>query len=133
MAAVSSDLAARERSAGLSEHRAPDPTFAAVAFAWVAGEGFAEVVVDEELTGGDFVRTMKQLIDVLRQLALVAPDQHTRRVAAEAAESAFRGVVADSSIAAVDPPAGDPAAVEVPPAEGQRADVAPTIRAEGDR
>ena len=45
--AISQDLAARERAAGLAEHRPPDPTFAAVAYAWVAGEGFAEVVVDE--------------------------------------------------------------------------------------
>ena len=73
-----------------------------MAFAWVAGEGFAEVVVDEELTGGDFVRTTKQLIDVLRQVALVAPNPDTRRVAAEAAEAAFRGVVADSSLAVVE-------------------------------
>jgi ATP-dependent RNA helicase HelY len=107
MSAISSDLSTRERAAGLVEHRRPDPTFAAVAFAWVAGEGFAEVVIDEELTGGDFVRTTKQLIDVLRQVALVAPDAATRRVAAEAAATAFRGVVADSSLAVVEAPEGD--------------------------
>jgi ATP-dependent RNA helicase HelY len=95
--AVSDDLAAIERSAGLGEHRHPDPTFAAIAHAWVAGEGFAEVVADEELTGGDFVRTMKQLIDLLGQLAQVAPDEATRRAAQRAADDAFRGVVADSS------------------------------------
>ena len=61
----------------LSVHRPPDPTFVAVAFAWAAGEGFAEVVEAEELSGGDFVRTMKQLIDLLRQLALVAPERAT--------------------------------------------------------
>jgi ATP-dependent RNA helicase HelY len=106
MAAISSDLSTRERATGLVEHRRPDPTFAAVAFAWAAGEGFAEVVVDEELTGGDFVRTTKQLIDVLRQIALVAPDRETRRAAAEAADTSFRGVVADSSLAVVDTPVG---------------------------
>jgi ATP-dependent RNA helicase HelY len=101
--AVSEDLRANERAVGLAEHRAPDPTFAAVAHAWVAGEGFAEVVGGDELTGGDFVRTVKQLIDLLRQLALIAPDPETRLAAAAAAEQAFRGVVADSSAAA---PAG---------------------------
>jgi hypothetical protein len=45
---------------------------------------------------------MKQLIDVLRQLALVAPDETTRRVAAAAADAAFRGVVADSSLVGVE-------------------------------
>ena len=98
--AVSEDLRANERAVGLNEHRPPDPTFAAIAHAWVAGEGFAEVVGDEELTGGDFVRTTKQLIDLLRQLAVIAPHPETRRAAATAAEQAFRGVVADSSTAA---------------------------------
>ena len=100
LSAVSEDLRANERAVGLGEHRAPDPTFAAIAHAWVAGEGFAEVVGEEELTGGDFVRTTKQLIDLLRQLAIIAPDPETRRAAATAAEQAFRGVVADSSAAA---------------------------------
>ena len=72
--AISEDLAADERSGGLAEHRPPDPGFVAAAHAWVAGEGLAEVVADEELTGGDFVRTMKQLVDLARQIALVAPD-----------------------------------------------------------
>jgi len=97
VAAISEDLRASERSVGLGEHRAPDPTYAAIAYAWVAGEGFAEVVGDDDLTGGDFVRTTKQLIDLLRQLALVVPDPATRRAAAQAAEAAFRGVVADSA------------------------------------
>ncbi len=97
LAAISEDLRATERSVGLAEHRAPDPTFAAIAYAWVAGEGFAEVVADDEMTGGDFVRTTKQLIDLLRQLALIAPTPSTRRAAARAAEAAFRGVVADSA------------------------------------
>lgn len=94
---ISDDLCALEDSVGLHVHRAPDPTFIAVAFAWAAGEGFAEVVESEELTGGDFVRTTKQLIDVLRQLALVAPNSATRRSAGAAAERLFRGVVAAST------------------------------------
>jgi len=97
LAAISEELSAQERSVGLAEHRPPDPTFAAVAHAWVAGESFADVVAQEELTGGDFVRTMKQLIDVLRQVAQVAPDPRTRQAAAAAVETAFRGVVADSA------------------------------------
>ena len=43
------------------------------------------------------MRTMKQLIDVLRQLALVAPVRETRRSAEQAADQLFRGVVAASS------------------------------------
>ena len=94
---LGADLRARERSVGLGEDRPPDPTFAAIAHAWVAGEGFAEIVDEEELTGGDFVRTMKQLIDLLRQIATVAPDAAVRRAAAEAVDGARRGVVLDGS------------------------------------
>jgi ATP-dependent RNA helicase HelY len=96
---LSDDLRRRERSVGLGEHRPPDPTFAAVAHAWVSGEGFAEIVDEEELTGGDFVRTMKQLIDLLRQVATVARDPGVRRAAAEAVDGARRGVVLDGSVA----------------------------------
>lgn len=109
LAAISEDLRANERSVGLGEHRPPDPTFAAIAYAWVAGEGFAAVVGDEELTGGDFVRTTKQLVDLLRQLAIVAPLPSTRRAAAAAAQEAFRGVVADSAATAPSP------SIESPP------------------
>ena len=94
---LSIELRTLESQHGLSEHRPPEPTFFAIAYAWVAGEGFAEVVAEEDLTGGDFVRTIKQLIDVLGQIAVVAPEQATRATARRAREAAFRGVVADSS------------------------------------
>ncbi len=98
LAALSDELQLEERRHELSIHRPPDPTFAAVAHAWVAGEGFAEIVDDEELTGGDFVRTTKQLVDLLRQLASVCPESETRAAAAAAVRAASRGVVADSSV-----------------------------------
>ena len=94
---LSIELRVLESQNEISEHRPPEPTFFAIAYAWVAGEGFAEVVAEEDLTGGDFVRTMKQLIDVLGQVGQVAPDATTRATARRAAQSAFRGVVADAS------------------------------------
>jgi hypothetical protein len=50
---------------------------------------------------------MKQLIDLVRQLALVAPSRETRRVAEQAAEALFRGVVADSSAVEIEDPEAD--------------------------
>ena len=65
----------------------------------MAGEELADVVADEELTGGDFVRTMKQLIDLARQVALVRPDAgDTRAGAARWPSGPFRGVVADGVV-----------------------------------
>ena len=82
----------------LGVHRAPDPTYVAVAYAWAVGEGFAEVVEAEELSGGDFVRTMKQLIDLLRQIGMMAPVADTRRAAEQASDLLLRGVVAASTL-----------------------------------
>ena len=53
---------------------------------------------DDEMSGGDFVRNIKQLIDLLRQLGVAAPDEATARIAHEAADALFRGVVAASSV-----------------------------------
>ncbi len=91
------ELRGAEEEAGLSPTRMPDPTFVAIAYAWAAGEGFAEVVGGEDLSGGDFVRNTKQLIDLLRQIAEVAPTETTCRAAAHASELLFRGVIAASS------------------------------------
>jgi len=127
IARFSYELQDAEEAAGLGVHRPPDPTFIAVAYAWAAGEGFAEVVAAEELSGGDFVRTMKQLIDLLRQFAIVAPLKATRRAADAAAEALFRGVVASSSAVEVDDPDADSAvgAAGVDPA-GDAEDAADT-------
>lgn len=95
--AVSQELHLLEHQARLTAHRAPDPTYIAVAHAWAAGEQFAEVVETEELSGGDFVRTIKQLIDLARQVALMAPDPQTRLCAERSADLLRRGVVAASS------------------------------------
>ena len=92
------NLNAAEDLAGLPLTRPPDPTFLAIAFAWAAGEGFAEVVETEDLSGGDFVRTTKQLIDLIRQLGQLAPRPETARAAEQAADLLFRGVVAASTV-----------------------------------
>ena len=94
---LADELTGSEMAAGLNPTRRPDPTFAAIAYAWAAGEGFAEVVAEEELSGGDFVRNMKQLVDLLRQIAEIADKPGTRRAASQAVDALFRGVVAASS------------------------------------
>lgn len=49
------------------------------------------------MTGGDFVRTTKQLVDLLRQIASVATGSRAGTVAGRTAESLVRGIVAASS------------------------------------
>jgi ATP-dependent RNA helicase HelY len=88
---------ADETAAGLTPTRPLDPGFVGLAHAWAAGDDLSDVLADEELSGGDFVRNSKQLIDLCRQLAEVAPSRDTARTAAAAADALFRGVVAASS------------------------------------
>jgi len=91
------DLNVVEDEAGLPETRQPDPGFGAVAHAWAAGKDLEDVLLDEDMTGGDFVRNVKQLIDLLRQVGDVAPRPETAAAARKAADALFRGVVAASS------------------------------------
>jgi ATP-dependent RNA helicase HelY len=92
------DLQLAEREARLAETRRPDPGFTAAIYAWVKGEDLADVLEDEEMTGGDFVRNVKQTIDLLRQIADVVPDETTASTARAAADACLRGVIAASSI-----------------------------------
>jgi ATP-dependent RNA helicase HelY len=91
------ELARAEEKARLSPTRAPDPTFCALAYAWAAGEDFDVVMAEEDLSGGDFVRNVKQLIDLLRQIGEVAPVPATAATARQAADRLLRGIVAVSS------------------------------------
>jgi ATP-dependent RNA helicase HelY len=99
---VAEDLAADEEAAGLSGSRPPDPGFVHLAHAWAAGDGLASVLEDEELSGGDFVRNVKQLIDLLRGIGDAAPSAPTAARARQAAEALHRGVVTASSTIEVD-------------------------------
>jgi ATP-dependent RNA helicase HelY len=93
------DLSANEDDAGLPETRPPNPGLAAAMHAWAAGQTLTEVLdEDEDLTGGDFVRHVKQVIDLLHQIGDVAPNEDTRVRARAAARACFRGVVAASSL-----------------------------------
>jgi len=99
-----------ERELGLPPTRPPDWGFAETAHAWVAGDDLDHVLAEGELPGGDFVRTIRQLLDLLRQLADSSGNPTTARVAADAVRRANRGVVAASSgvVPADAPVAADP-------------------------
>ncbi len=91
------DLSKHERRHRLAESRAPDAGFMAVAHAWAAGGHLDQVLDDEELTAGDFVRTARLLIDLLRQIGVLALEPATQRAARAAAEAVHRDLVAVSS------------------------------------
>ncbi|WP_421120130.1 hypothetical protein ACE2AJ_01925 [Aquihabitans daechungensis] len=94
---IARKLVRDEERAGIPVTRLPDPTFLALAYAWAAGESFDVVIADEDLSGGDFVRNVKQLIDLLRQVGEVAPLAATRTAARSASDRLYRGIIAASS------------------------------------
>jgi ATP-dependent RNA helicase HelY len=105
--AVAHDLADDEQAAGLPVTRAPDAGFAALAYGWARGQELGRLLAPLEtgpgargttISAGDFVRNVKQLIDLLRQLGQVLPDEGSAAAARQAAEALFRGVVAASSV-----------------------------------
>jgi len=67
-----------ERRNSLSFLRAPDPGFVWAAYRWVRGAKLEDVLESAPgLTPGDFVRAVKQLMDLLDQIAVAAaPSRH---------------------------------------------------------
>ena len=96
MVSVWGELAAVEKEHRLAFLREPDLGFAWAAHAWARGKPL-ESVLGPELTPGDFVRAVKQLIDLLGQIA-VAADAELAATARQAAGLLRRGVVAYSSV-----------------------------------
>ncbi|GAB2634306.1 DEAD/DEAH box helicase [Nocardioides ginkgobilobae] len=79
--------------------RQPDLGFAWVAYKWCEGDDLDEVLAETELSAGDFVRWMKQLLDLAGQVADAAGDSPLRHTAREVVERLRRGVVAMSGLA----------------------------------
>ena len=94
---ISRRITASEIRAGLLPHRAPDAGFMATAFDWSHGTSLFDILDEDDVTAGDFVRTMKQLIDILRQFTTLDDQSVSTSTSALAAESLFTGVVAASS------------------------------------
>ncbi|MDQ2754913.1 MAG: RNA helicase, partial [Actinomycetota bacterium] len=95
---LAAQLNQSELDSGLPLTRRPEPGFVGFAHSWASGDDLAGVIEDEDISGGDFVRNVKQLIDLLRQLSDQAPLATTSGAAREAADRLFRGVVAASSV-----------------------------------
>ncbi len=95
------DLHRTERSFGLDPIRSLEPGFASAAHRWAAGEPF-EAVQDEGFSAGDFVRNVKQVIDLARRTAAVAPNPDTSATAHQTVQALNRGVVALSGTVAPD-------------------------------
>ena len=96
LASLAEGLREDEHAAHLPQTRAPDDGFTAAARNWASGRRLVHVLERAELAPGDFVRTTRQLVDLLRQLSVVHPSTDTAAAARGAADALQRGVVADT-------------------------------------
>ncbi|QIK76504.1 DEAD/DEAH box helicase [Nocardioides piscis] len=91
-------LDALERENKLDFLREPDLGFAWAAYRWAEGDDLDDVLGDADLAAGDFVRWMKQLLDLAGQVADAAGDAPLRKTARQTVTALKRGVVAYSSL-----------------------------------
>jgi ATP-dependent RNA helicase HelY len=97
MVRVWGELDGIEKDHQLAFLREPDLGFAWTAQAWARGRPL-EQVLSPDLTPGDFVRAVKQLIDLLDQVAAAAGPTPVAATARSAISGLRRGVVAYSSV-----------------------------------
>jgi ATP-dependent RNA helicase HelY len=92
-----------EKDSGVSFLREPDLRFAWAAFQWAGGARLEDVLESTDLSPGDFVRAVKQLIDLLGQIAGApipgAAGNDLRAAARAAVDGMRRGVIAYTAVA----------------------------------
>ncbi len=98
MTLMSAELEQLEHEHRLHYLRKPDFGFAQSAWEWTSGMSLDDVLTSSGLAAGDFVRGIKQLIDVTAQVADAAGHGPLRATAHETLDLLRHGVVAYSSI-----------------------------------
>ena len=81
-----------ESDMNLEPMRAPDLGFCWASHTWASGHSLTSILKGSELTVGDFVRAMKQIIDLLRQLRAAAPE--LQPIIDQSLKQIDRGVIA---------------------------------------
>ena len=130
--ALAADLRKSERRHGVPQTRMLDTGFAAFAYEWARGGDLTAILSqardgrrrhgEQELamSGGDFVRNVKQLADLIRQVAAVGGTERLERAARSAEGALIRGIVALSNLPDIDLEEVDdePAPPEIEPTTG---------------
>jgi ATP-dependent RNA helicase HelY len=97
LVALREGIRREEEARGLDLTREPDAGFAERAYLWASGASLDEVLGPEDAPG-DFVRTVKQLVDLLRQIEDVTGGSPLAGMVRDAVKRLHRGVVAYSSL-----------------------------------
>ena len=87
------EVGALERNHRRDRGREPDIGFAEAAWRWCSGQELSKVLWNSGLPAGDFVRWVRQVVDLAGQLATAAGPGDLRRTCREIVASMRRGVV----------------------------------------
>jgi ATP-dependent RNA helicase HelY len=81
-----------ESNFGVKTQREPDAGFCFISYKWASGNSLNSVLKGTDMSVGDFVRSTKQLVDLLNQIS--GASDKLRPVCKEAVKLIDRGVVA---------------------------------------
>lgn len=87
------EVSLAEREVRIERGPEPDIGFARAAYAWAAEQPLAEVLENNDLTAGDFVRWVRQVIDFAGQIADAAGPGALRNQARRVVSAMRRGVI----------------------------------------
>lgn len=86
-----------EKRAGVAQSALPDPGLMGPCLAWAHGAALSTALSEDEMQGGDFVRWIRQVMDLLDQLRHV-DHRDCEKTAREAKNALAHGVVAWSAL-----------------------------------
>jgi ATP-dependent RNA helicase HelY len=98
VARIWSRIVLLEESHGITPQSEPNFDLAWSAFRWANGYGLQTILRETEITVGDFIRCIRQIIDLLGQLLDANPDMHA--LVRDAMKRIDRGVIAYAAVIA---------------------------------
>jgi len=91
VAAIWAEISALEQEYGLDTQNEPDFSMAWSIARWASGSSLSKILRESDVTAGDFVRHVKQIIDLLGQLIEADPEESAKY--GQALQSIDRGVI----------------------------------------
>lgn len=86
-----------EREAGIKETRGLDYSMMYGAFLWAKGKTLEEILETRDIAGGDFVRAIKSIVDLIRQIENATEDGALQDLCRAAHRMCFRDIIEISS------------------------------------
>lgn len=86
-----------ERDAGIKESRSLDYSMMLPAYMWAKGKNLEEILYRQNIAGGDFVRSIKSIVDLVRQIEKSSDDSKLIELCQKTHKACFRDIIEISS------------------------------------